>query len=150
MSGTCIDTPPPRPSAEPPRGWRLWKTGCRYLLAIAFLAAALTKVLDPGPFVRQVADSGLPAAVAAVVSAILPWLELTCGFCLAFGVAVREAAAIASGLLILFLIYSLFHRAEGDCGCLLFPEVLQPINRWPWLPLRNLLLLACAAWNVRR
>jgi uncharacterized membrane protein YphA (DoxX/SURF4 family) len=150
MSGTCIDTPPPKPSADPPRGRRLLKAGCRYLLAIAFLASALTKILDPGPFARQVADIGLPNLVADAVTAILPWLELTCGFCLALGVAVREAAAIVCGLLVFFLAYSLFHRGDGDCGCLLFPEALQPINRWPWLPLRNLVLLGCAAWNVRR
>jgi hypothetical protein len=118
-------------------------------VAAAFLASSLTKILDPIPFAGQVAQSGLPPYVAGPVTTVLPWLELTIGFCLALGVAVREAAATAAVLLVIFLFYSALQRPDADCGCLLFPEPLRPINRWPWLPLRNLLLLLCAVWNMR-
>jgi uncharacterized membrane protein YphA (DoxX/SURF4 family) len=126
------------------------KTAARYLLAAAFLASALTKIVDPHTFAGQVAHSGVPTLLGQVIVAGLPWLELTCGFCLAFGVATREATAIVAVLLVVFLVYSLFHRDESECGCLLFPRPLRAANRWPWLPLRNLVLLACAVLNLRR
>jgi uncharacterized membrane protein YphA (DoxX/SURF4 family) len=149
MSGSSADTLSSRPSVDPPRHVRFLKLICRYLVAAAFLASSITKILDSTSFAGQIAQSGLPPALAQIVIAVLPWLELTCGFCLALGIAVREAAAIASVLLVVFLFYSGFHRADSDCGCLLFPQPLRPINRWPWLPLRNFVLLLAALWTAR-
>jgi uncharacterized membrane protein YphA (DoxX/SURF4 family) len=127
------------------------KAGCRYLVAAAFLAAALTKIADPHAFADHLLlHSSLPYWLAIGIASVLPWLELTCGCCLALGIAVREAALIAALLLAVFLVYSLFQRDAAACGCFLFPEPLDAANRWPWTPLRNLVLLACAAWNVRR
>src|SRR5262249_9136296 len=79
---------------------------------------------------------------ALVVAAVLPWLELTCGVCLAFGWAVREAALLLAILLVGLLGYSLTHLGQTDCHCFLFPTP-TPESVW-WPPVRNGLLLMCA------
>jgi uncharacterized membrane protein YphA (DoxX/SURF4 family) len=115
----------------------------RYLLAIVFLAAGASKLLDLSQFVdRLVVHSPLRAEIARAAALFLPWLELTCGVCLAVGYAVREAATIVAVLLLMFLGYSLFFRIEGDCGCFIIPQ--WTAAHWWWTPLRNLLLLPCA------
>jgi putative oxidoreductase len=128
----------------------LIKGVCRWVLAVVFLMAGVTKVTDlPGfaDFVRL--HSGLPDSVGLVVAAVLPWLELTCGACLLLGCAVREAAVLLVILLSLLLVYSLLHLHEPDCGCFVFPRP-QAYILWWWPPLRNALLLVCAvraAWR---
>jgi len=104
--------------------------------------AAVTKITDLEGFRQRVLDEAhLPFEVARVVIWILPWLELTCGACLALGYAVREAALLVSALLALFIVHSLFNFTETDCGCFLTP-LPEPALAW-WPPLRNALLLAC-------
>src|SRR5438270_1320942 len=66
---------------------------CRYILAAVFLMAAVTKIANLRGFAYQLdLHSGLPEDLSVVIAAVLPWLELTCGLCLALGRAVREAA----------------------------------------------------------
>lgn len=149
MSGPSTDCPPPPPPSAEPSALPVWNRilgyVCQYLLAAVFLMAAVTKITDLHAFAdRTVLHSGLPYALAVTAAAVLPWLELTCGLCLALGVAVREAAVLMALMLAAFLVESLLRPAETDCGCLLFPAALQPANQWPWQPLRNLLLLLCS------
>jgi uncharacterized membrane protein YphA (DoxX/SURF4 family) len=107
--------------------------------------AALTKVADlPGFTDHVVVHSGLPYRIALLVAAWLPWLELTCGLCLAVGAMQREAALLLALLLLLFIVQGLIHPTTGECGCLLFPgRAAQSTPVW-WNLLRNLLLLGCA------
>jgi hypothetical protein len=92
--------------------------------------------------------SGLPPALGRTVGLFVPWLELTCGFCLVFGWAVRETAVIVALLLLAFLAYGLVHPAAGDCGCLFLPKALSPLATGIGQLIRNLGLLAAAAWLV--
>jgi uncharacterized membrane protein YphA (DoxX/SURF4 family) len=118
---------------------------CRYLLAAIFVMAAASKVTDLRGFEdRLVRDAGLPYRMSLVVATVLPWLELTCGLCLALGWAVREAAAILAVLLAALFVYALVHRGQSDCRCFFFPS-REPQWTW-WTPTRNALLLACAAY----
>ena len=140
-------------SSAPPRAERGWKsalltTVCRYLLAAAFLAAAVTKIADPETFRDNVLDKAhLPLYVARAVIWVLPWLELTCGACLALGYAVREAALLVGVLLVLFTIHALVNTTEEDCGCFLAPFP-QPGLAW-WPAIRNGFLLACSVLALR-
>jgi hypothetical protein len=112
------------------------------VLAAVFLMAALTKITDLAGFEEQVRlHADLPAALEAVVIAVLPWLELMCGMCLALGYATRETFLLTALLLAAFLVQSLRQYAERDCGCFLFPELLPAPPPW-WPPARNLALLA--------
>src|SRR5947209_15388966 len=143
-------------SPTPPRPERRWRTvahlGCRWLLAAVFLMAALTKITDLAGFEEQARlHADLPPTLEATVIAGLPWIELTCGVCLALGYAAREALLIAIALLAAFLVQSLRQYAERDCGCFLFPEVLPTPPAW-WVPLRNLglLVVGLVGWTSDR
>jgi uncharacterized membrane protein YphA (DoxX/SURF4 family) len=145
MSGTRADS---RAIAPPSanRCSRLRSTAisllCRYVLAGVFLAAAIGKITDLRAFESHVSlRANLPASAEWIVIRILPWLELTCGLCLALGYARREAAAIACALLFLFIVHGLIHWAE-PCSCFLFAALEQNAPSW-WPTLRNLLLLGC-------
>ncbi len=55
-----------------------------------------------------------------VISSILPWIEISAGLLLLFGVAVKENSLIISGMLIIFIIAIAISLARGlniDCGC---------------------------------
>jgi putative oxidoreductase len=122
---------------------------CRYVVAAVFLMAAVTKIADLSRFADEVVlHSGLPYYPAMLVAASLPWLELTCGVCLAVGPAVREAALILSILSLALLCYALTHLGQSDCHCFLFPTRAPELIWWP--PVRNALLLMCALWTCRR
>lgn len=144
------------PSAPPaPDRRRCWlhglRTGCRYFLAAVFLMAALTKITDLAGFEDQIVlHAGLPAGLDRAVVNVLPWLELTCGACMALGYASREAALVSAVLLAAFIVHGLFSFTERDCGCFLFPSVLAVSPPW-WQPVRNALLLAASilVWNDR-
>lgn len=142
MTGNATASPTPPPNEH---RWRhAVRLGCRALLAVVFLMAALTKITDLAGFEEQVRlHAELPPPLEAVVIAVLPWLELTCGVCLALGYAAREALLIAGVLLAAFVVQSLRQYAERDCGCFLFPELLPASPPW-WLPVRNLALLVAA------
>lgn len=137
---TCPPTPPPPERRT--RWLRALRTGCRFVLAAVFLMAALTKITDLAGFEDQVIlHAGLPAPLDIVAIAVLPWLELICGMCLALAYARREAALITTILLAVFLVHGVINYSERDCGCFLFPNLLPPSQPW-WLPARNTLLLA--------
>ena len=55
-----------------------------------------------------------------ILAIILPWVELSAGFLLVFGVSVKENSAIISGLLIIFILavlISFFRGLDIECGC---------------------------------
>lgn len=150
MNGKSEDC---RAAAAPAGDWSryLWKGlgwGCRYLLAAVFLMAAVTKVTDLRGFEdAALLHGGLPGWLAGPVIKVLPWIELTCGACLAFGCAAREAALLTGILLLAFLVQGLLRPRGVECGCFLFPA-LQP-DKEEWRLLRNVLLLLCScrvAW----
>jgi putative oxidoreductase len=130
--------------------FRRLKPTCRWILAVVFLMAGVTKVTDLHGFADEITlHSGLPYSAGLVVAAVLPWLELICGTCLVAGYAVREAALLLVILLILLFVYSLLHLNEPDCACFFFPKP-DALAIWWWPPVRNALLLfcgLCAAWR---
>lgn len=149
ISANCPSTAPP-PAERPARLRAGFDRVCRYMLAVAFLMAALTKVTDQRKFEdRVVLHAPVPAEAALAVARFLPWLELTCAGCLLFGRAVREAALVVVLLLLSFVIYGLLAPAGADCGCLLFPGSEQLTAPW-WGTVRNLLLLLCGIRLVWR
>src|SRR5437660_5099125 len=147
-SGTTTICPSPVAAARPPR-WPRWfpgalRLGCRFALAGAFLAAAMSKITDLEGFRNLLLlHARLPEGVSTLIAAWLPWLELTCAACLLFGRAVREAGLVLAVLLVGLVIYSFSHLGEPDCGCWVFPRIgTQTV--WWWPPTRNLLLLLCS------
>jgi protein-disulfide isomerase len=93
----------------------------RLLLAGVFGYAALTKIGDPAATVRSVrAYQILPDQLAVLLGHALPAVELTLAVLLVLGVALRLTAAVASALLVMFLVGIVSADARGlmiDCGC---------------------------------
>jgi uncharacterized membrane protein YphA (DoxX/SURF4 family) len=123
--------------------------------------AAVTKIIDLRGFEDQVllqsdlprwlgkAATIVPGAkpnaglhLAKLIVAFLPWLELTCGLCLVFGWAEREAALTTAFLLVLFVIASIASQTE-DCHCFFVPSALSNLPWWSH-PLRDGGLLLCS------
>jgi uncharacterized membrane protein YphA (DoxX/SURF4 family) len=152
-SGIITVCPPPASEGKrqgPRRFAWLVRGLCRWVLAVVFLMAGITKVTDLRGFDDEVLlHSGLPYSLGLVVAAVLPWLELTCAACLLAGYAVREASLLLVMLLTLLLAYSLLHLNESDCACFMFPRP-QALMSWWWPPLRNSLLLLCGICAIWR
>jgi cobalt-zinc-cadmium efflux system protein len=123
-----------------------------------FLYACWDKILEPRKFaaiVYQYQVIGPSARVgflpANLLAVTLPWVELVVGLLLVTGLWRREAAAVAGGMLVMFLAAIGIATAQGidvaNCGCFSVGEH----GRTPgWqLVLQDLALLtACAvlAW----
>lgn len=137
----------PSPALVPGRKGRVAHWACRWLLAVVFLVAGAGKVTDLAAFADLVlVHSAAPYYVGVVAAAWFPWLELTCGVCLALGYAIREVACILSVLLLGLLAYSL--ASFGDpaaCGCFLLPVKTEWMPAW-WPPTRNGGLLLVSLW----
>jgi uncharacterized membrane protein YphA (DoxX/SURF4 family) len=97
-------------------------------LGAVFVYASLDKIAHPQDFARIVYRYGLagPTAFLGVVPAnalavVLPWVELVTGVLLITGLWRREAAALAGGMLVMFLValsYVLWQGIDvAHCGC---------------------------------
>jgi Methylamine utilisation protein MauE len=97
--------------------------GARWILAIVLIGAAVAKLHAPGR--DQLADAiqsygVLPNQLVRPVAAGLPWLELTLGAMLCFGVLLVAAASCVAFLLAAFGLAVGWHVSRGRrfaCGC---------------------------------
>jgi len=93
----------------------------RTVLAFAFIYAAILKIAYPNEFSQMIANYKLlPDSFINILAIILPWIEISAGLLLLFGVAVKENSVIISGMLIVFIIAIAISLARGlniDCGC---------------------------------
>ena len=94
---------------------------CRLILAGVFIYAGYLKGRDPVAFAGQVAAyQVLPYAFNYLVAAMLPFVELLCGFLLLLNRRVRPALLVLFGLNSVFMLalFSLLLRGlDIDCGC---------------------------------
>jgi uncharacterized membrane protein YphA (DoxX/SURF4 family) len=101
---------------------RLWgATVARLGLAVVFAVAGWSKVTDLAGSGRAVnAYRLMPFSLAKVIGAGLPFVELMLALLLVLGLATRFAAAVASVLLVVYIIAIASVWARGlsiDCGC---------------------------------
>ena len=93
----------------------------RVVLGFIFVYAGMEKISEPEGFARAISNYKLlPYSLINIAALILPWLEVTAGILLIFGIVVKENAFIISALLGIFLIaiiISLFRGLNIDCGC---------------------------------
>jgi len=93
----------------------------RVFLAFVFIYAAVFKIAEPSDFSQSIANYKLmPDNFINILAIILPWIEISAGLLLLFGVAVKENSIIISGMLIVFIIaigISLARGLDIDCGC---------------------------------
>jgi uncharacterized membrane protein YphA (DoxX/SURF4 family) len=97
-------------------------------LGAVFVYASLDKIAHPLEFAKIVyryrlagPTAGLGVIPANALAAVLPWLELLTGILLITGVWRREAAALAGGMLVMFLVAVSYVLVQGidvaHCGC---------------------------------
>ena len=93
----------------------------RWILGITFIYASSYKIISPADFAKIVYGYNLvPAILINLIAIVLPFLELTAGLALIFGVYPRSAAVIINILLLVFitaLTINLIRGHEFDCGC---------------------------------
>jgi uncharacterized membrane protein YphA (DoxX/SURF4 family) len=93
----------------------------RLFLGFVFLYAAIEKINDPESFARAINNyKFLPLFSINIFAIVLPWIELTTGLLLIFGIAVKENSFVISALLAVFIIViiiSLFRGLDINCGC---------------------------------
>lgn len=103
--------------------WRYATLAFRIFLAIVFLVAGGSKVVQPWVFVHTVEGYNmLPNAIARPFGLALPWIEVLIGVYLLIGLFTRAAAAAAAVLLATFLVALSVQIARGhtgNCGCVI-------------------------------
>lgn len=147
---------------------------CRVGLGGLFMYSAGSKIADPGLFATTVMRYELlPEFAVGLFSLTLPMLELLTGLAFVLTKWTREAALLATGMLVMFLgalAIALARGLEIDCGCfgvsagggrrelllaigrdlaLMVPAVWLMFRRNAWVGVRGvaLALLAAAAYG---
>ena len=90
-------------------------------VAVVFLAAALGKIGEAGPFARQIGYYRLlPFGLENVLAITLPWIELVAALALLFGYRARAAAMVTAGLMGMFVFVvaaAVARNLDIECGC---------------------------------
>ncbi|MFN5309641.1 MAG: MauE/DoxX family redox-associated membrane protein [Candidatus Kapaibacterium sp.] len=93
----------------------------RLFIGFLFIAAAVDKIAQPAEFAKNVANYHIPPySLTNIVALTLPWLEFVVGLLLLFGVRVKAASILTSGMLIMFIILIASAMIRGfniSCGC---------------------------------
>jgi uncharacterized membrane protein YphA (DoxX/SURF4 family) len=93
----------------------------RLILGGVLIAAGALKAGNPAHAAMAVrAYQVLPVTLANILGYALPWVEMGAGLALVIGVAVKGAAIIGGGLMVVFIIAIAQAWARGlsiDCGC---------------------------------
>lgn len=90
-------------------------------IALVFLAAALGKIGDAGPFATQIGHFRLlPGGLENTLAITLPWIELVAALALLLRFRPRAGAVITFALMGLFVFVVAAALARGidiECGC---------------------------------
>ena len=93
----------------------------RLMLGFIFIFAGIEKISDLSGFSNAIYNYKLlPISFINFIAIMLPWIELTSGILLLFGVYVKENSSIIAVLLIIFFIAIAISLARGlniECGC---------------------------------
>ncbi len=123
---------------------------CRVVLAVIFLWSGIEKITHLELFYEAASNYQiLPPVLTRFYSAMLPWLEVLCGFYLLIGLFTRQIAVLTSLLILSFIIAlssALMSGESFDCGCFLGGTEPTPVS--PAMLVRNVFLLAAAIFLV--
>jgi uncharacterized membrane protein YphA (DoxX/SURF4 family) len=125
---------------------------CRLLVGIVFLVAGALKIGDhQGMMSAMNAYEIRPAWFLSPFACLLPILEIATGAMLILGLFMRFSGALASTLLLFFLIGLIQAKTRGleiDCGCFAIGGS-SPKQGIPWWDIvRDVGLLAASAYVV--
>ena len=93
----------------------------RLFLGFLFVFSGIEKIIELQTFSTSIANYKLlPNFTINFFAIILPWIELSAGLLLIFGICVKENAAIINLLLVVFIVavgISMMRGLDIDCGC---------------------------------
>jgi uncharacterized membrane protein YphA (DoxX/SURF4 family) len=123
----------------------------RIALGVVFIAASIDKIQNPGAFAESIANYRIvPYPFIHAMAITLPWLEIVIGCLLVLGVWTRANAAIAFGLLLVFVFaisQALIRNLDISCGCFVTSPSAHRMTRWTlywdliWIGWATLILL---------
>lgn len=123
----------------------------RLVLGGVFLYAGFVKLGQPLEFAGNIAAYELlPYFGNILLAATLPWIECICGLLLITGWKLRPAAALATALMVVFVVALISAQARGitaDCGCFEVGKSDVPPPLWiAALRDMGLLILSTSVW----
>ncbi len=93
----------------------------RFLIALIFIFSGIEKIATPDKFAEAITNYKIfPLFTVNIIAIVIPWLELTAGILLLFGIWIKENAAILEVLLFLFTLLvavALLRGLNINCGC---------------------------------
>lgn len=123
----------------------------RIILGLIFIFASWDKVLEPSAFSEVVANYQiLPEVLVAPTAIFLPWLELTCGFCLVANRWTGGSAIIVTALIVIFTAaigFNIYRGMDVACGCFTLDQS-APAGMWLYL-LRDVIFLVMGVTTLR-
>lgn len=118
----------------------------RMVVGVLFVIASADKIADPAAFAAAISNYKLvPEFVALVVATVLPWMELTCGVFLVFGVFRNGAGLIITclmGVFTVLVISALVRGLDITCGCFTQDPSAARIGWWKVAENTGLLILS--------
>lgn len=105
----------------------------RLLIGGILIYASFNKIVDPGGFVKAIANYHIiPFGLENSMAIILPWLELIVGLCLIIGVFIDGAAFLVIIMMVIFIVaitFAIFSGYNIECGCGLKPGELVGVQK---------------------
>lgn len=93
----------------------------RLILAMVFIFASAGKIAMPESFAVAVLNYKIfPLFAINIIAITLPWIELTFGILLLFGICVRECSIVFGLMLLIFILivlYAIIRGLDINCGC---------------------------------
>lgn len=125
----------------------------KMVLGITFVYSSYHKIEDPAGFARVLYGYAVfPDISINLLAILIPFVELTAGFCLIFGLYSRSALLIINCLLTAFIVLISFNLLRGhqfDCGCFSSLEGANPTLLNVYSLIRDVFLL-CAGFYLWR
>jgi putative oxidoreductase len=93
----------------------------RIVIGYVFITFGISKIADPALFAKEIANYDFtPLWTLNLIALILPWIELTTGLLLIFGVTLKANSILIALMLIWFIFMVAVAWGRGldiSCGC---------------------------------
>lgn len=93
----------------------------RIVVGYIFVSFGISKIADPALFAKEIANYDFtPLWTLNLIALTLPWIELTTGLMLIFGVSLKANSILISLMLLLFIFMVAVAWGRGldiNCGC---------------------------------
>ena len=126
----------------------------KLILGVTFVYSSYHKIQDPAAFAKILYGYGVfPDFSINLLAIIVPFVELTSGFCLIFGLYPRSALLMINTLLTAFILligFNLIRGHEFDCGCFSSLQGKSPFLLNVYSLIRDVVLLGVglAHWRL--